>query len=444
MKIQEFLNTDLCDYGTYSTVRQIASYIDGLKNSSRKVVFTLLEQKITNKLKVLQLSNKCAEYADYLHGSLDGVVVSLGADYTGANNINLVEPSGNFGTRLAPEASAPRYIFGCASDNLFKLFDYDDSAVLTYQTFEGNRIEPKFYVPNLPLLLVNGSTGLATGFRQDILPRDPENLKKYCQKYVEGTLTKKDEKLLHPFIKGFTGTFIQDKINPLKYTVCGKIFRKDKTKLMVTEMPIGFDYISAIKHFDKLEENKVIDSYEDLCDTKADTFTFEVKMRKSDLDRMSEDELLDKLRLKTTFTEILTTLDENLKIRIFDSVPDLIKAYMEIKLHYNQLRKEHILDRLTADIDLNKSKYEFIKRIVDGTLVVQKRKKDDIIKDLDKIDIIIKKDDSYDYLLSMPIYSLTKERMDKLSDTIKDLKDQYNTVKVKTPEIIFTEDLAKI
>lgn len=444
MKIQDFLNTDLCDYASYSTVRQISSYIDGLKNSSRKVVFTLLEQKIVNKLKVLQLSNKCAEYSDYLHGSLDGVVVSLGANYVGANNINLVEPSGNFGTRLAPEASAPRYIFGSASENLFKLFDYDDSAVLTYQTFEGARIEPKFYVPNLPMILVNGSTGLATGFRQDILPRDPENLKKYCQKYVEGTLTKKDEKLLQPFVKGFTGTFIQDKTNPLKYTVCGKIMRTDKTKLLVTEMPLGFDYKSAIKHFDKLEESKVIDSYEDLCDTEADTFTFEVKMRKADLDRMSEDELLEKLKLKSTYTEILTTLDENLKIKIFDSIPDLIKAYMEVKLHYNQLRKEHILNRLGAEIALNNSKYEFIKRIVEGTLIVQKRKKDDIVKDLEKIKEIIKKEDSYDYLLSMPIYSLTKERMDKLSNTIKELKAEQNAVKGKTPEMIFIEDLGKI
>lgn len=441
MILEEFLNTDLRDYASYSTVRQIASYVDGLKNGSRKVVFTLLEKKIKEKLKVLQLSNKCAEYADYLHGSLDGVVVSLGAHYTGTNNIPLVQAYGNFGSRLAPENAAPRYIFGCAHENLFKLFDSNDNPNLTYQVFEGARIEPKFYVPNLPMLLVNGSTGLATGYAQNILPRNPENLKKYCQKYIEGKLTKKDSKLLDPYVNGFKGTFVRDEINPLKWYIKGVIERTDKTHLKVSEMPLNFDYKSAVKHFDKLLDNKVIQDYDDLCDTKADTFTFVVKMTKADLDEMSEEQLLDKLKLVQTYTENLTTLDENLKIRGFDKVEDIVDAYMKIKLEYNLKRKEYLLSKIQYDIDIDLSKITFIKKIIDGSLVIAKKKKEVIEKELEKIKEIKKKDESYDYLLSMPLYSLTKERMDKLTEEVKALKENLSTIKGKTPEMIFLEDL---
>jgi DNA topoisomerase-2 len=444
MKVQQFFKTDLCDYASYSTVRQIASYIDGLKNGSRKVIYTVLEQNIVNKLKVLQLSNKSAEYADYLHGSLDGVVVSLGAGYVGTNNVPLIQSYGNFGTRLAPEAAAPRYIFGCAHDNLFKIFDKNDCAILDYQTFEGARIEPKFYVPNLPMLLVNGSSGLATGFRQDILPRNPENLKKYCQKLIEGKITKKDSKLLTPWIKGFEGDIIQDPENPLKFIIRGKLDRTDKTKLTITEMPLGFDYNQAIKHFDKLLDNKVIMDYDDLCDTKADKFKFIVKMSKADLDKFTYEELIEKLKLQVTYTEILCTLDENLKVRTFECVEDIVKAYLNVKLEYLKKRKLYLEEKISNDIAIAQSKYEFIKRIVQGTLVVQKKKKEVILKELEKIDVIVQKDGSYDYLLSMPIYSLTKEKMDALQEQLKTLKSDLSDIKGKTPEIMFIDDLNKI
>lgn len=443
MIIQEFLNKDLRNYASYSTVRQIASYVDGLKNSSRKVVFTLLEQNIKTKVKVLQLSNKCAEYSDYLHGSLDGVVVSLGADCVGANNIPLIDGSGNYGSRLAPAAAAPRYILGCAHDNLFKLFDVDDNNILDYQIFEGARIEPKHYVPNLPMLLVNGSTGIASGFAQNILPRNPDNLKTYCKKYIDGKLTKKDLNLLTPYVKGFNGTFEQDKENHLKWYIKGKITRIDKTHLKVTEMPLNYDYESAIKLMDKLVDNKVIRDYEDLCDTKADTFTFILKMEMADLDKCTVEQLLDKLKLIQPFTENFTTLDENLKIKEFNSGEDIIDAYMKIKLSFNQKRKEYLSGKIQADIDIASSKIVFIKAIIDGKLVLNKKMKNVIVKELECIKDIVKKDDSYDYLLSMPLYSLTKERLEKLSEDKVELTNKLQDAKVKTPEMIFLEDLEK-
>ena len=122
MRVQDFFNTKLVNYASYDNLRKIASFIDGFKNASRKVMYTVHEKKIKDKTKVLQLSNKCAEFADYLHGSLDGVVVTLAQDFAGTNNIPLLQKSGNFGTRSVQEASAPRYIFANGSKNFFELF----------------------------------------------------------------------------------------------------------------------------------------------------------------------------------------------------------------------------------------------------------------------------------------------------------------------------------
>ena len=173
MKIEDFLNTKLVNYASYDNLRKIASCVDGLKNAARKVLYTVHDKKIKEKIKVLQLANKCAEYSDYLHGDLSGVVVTLGQDFSGTNNLPLIEKSGSFGTRSVNESAAPRYIFANGSKDFFKIFKYEDDDILIKQEFEGFQIEPKFYLPVLPMILINGSEGVSSGFAQKILGRNP-------------------------------------------------------------------------------------------------------------------------------------------------------------------------------------------------------------------------------------------------------------------------------
>ena len=177
--IDNFFNTRLVNYASYDNLRKIASCIDGLKNASRKVMYTVLEKNIKDNVKVLQLANKSAEFADYLHGDLSGVCITLlanksaefadylhgdlsgvcitlGQDFSGTNNVPLLKKSGNFGTRSIHEASAPRYIFAKGSELFFKIYSKEDNDILDVQYFEGSKIEPRFYVPALPMLLING------------------------------------------------------------------------------------------------------------------------------------------------------------------------------------------------------------------------------------------------------------------------------------------------
>lgn len=446
IKIDEFLNSDLCDYASYDNLRKIASCIDGLKNASRKVIFTVLEKNIKEKTKVLQLANKAAEYSEYLHGDLSGVVTGLGANYTGSNNLPLMTANGNFGSRLLPAASAPRYIFTFGTDELFKMFKREDLKIIKNQEFEGQRIEPVFYLPTLPILLINGSDGVSTGFKQTILSRNPENM----IEYIKGKITGKSfqaktlSKLFMPFYKGFKGTFEEVSDEKNKYVCKGKISRIASNKVMILDVPIGYDYKSYIKVLDKLCDNKVILGYRDLCDTKQDIFKFEIKMTIADLKKFSDDDLLEKFKLVSTFTEILTCIDENNKIKIFESPKDIVDHFIDVKMKYLQVRKEYLVNELTDEIKINASKYIFIKSIIDEKLKINNRKKDLIIKDLEKIPNIFKKNDTYDYLLNMQVYYFTKEKLDELHDKIMSLKEKLKETSEMTLENMYLNDINEL
>ena len=435
MKISSFYNNELVDYASYSTLRMIASAIDGLKNSHRKVISTIIDKP--GERKVSQYAALISQEKEYLHGevSLQGVLVNLAIDYTGSNNMNLLEPIGNFGTRFTPEPSAPRYIYTNKSKYFDYLFKKEDNPILIKQYFEGEEIEPKFYLPTLPLLLINGSEGMATGFAQKILPRDPEEIKKYIADYLKGS-NKKYE--LKPYFRGFKG-FIRNGDSKNQWEIIGKIERVSSTRIKITEVPVGYSLKGYLKVLDKLEEDNFISGYQD--QSEDDNFLFIINFKRGVLDKLNDEKLLDKLKLIKKITENYTAIDENNRIRVFDSVKEILDYYIEVKLKYLQKRKDYIINDLSEQIKSDVSRYVFIQAIVEDRLIINKRKKEDIIKDLEGYDKIIKIDGSYDYLLNMNILSLTKERLEKLLNDIKDKKKRLDEVNKKSLGDIWLEDI---
>lgn len=437
MQLSNFFNSDFVDYASYDNLRKIGSCIDGLKNASRKVIFTVLEKNIKEPIKVSQLANKVAEYAEYLHGSLDGVVVNLGQDFAGTNNVPLLQKKGNFGTRFAQEASAPRYIFTYGSKNLFTLFKKEDLKILKEQMFEGERIEPVFYVPTLPLILVNGSEGVSSGFAQKILPRNPKSIIKYLTNKIQGKRSNKD--LLKPFFNDFKGTVEQGETS-FQWLIKGKIERTNKNQITISEIPVGYDLKTYIKVLKTLEDNKIILDWDDLSDKE---FKFIVKMNPKDLDKLSEDEILDKLKLVKKVTENLTCLNANNQIQEFQSAEEILDYYFKVKMEYLGKRKDYLVQELKTDLDILNAKITFIKAILDKSLVIEKQPKDKIVKNLEKI-ITVKVQDSYDYLLNMPLYSLTLEKIKALTETLKNSKLKLKETQEKTLENFWLEDLEEI
>ena len=436
MTIKELLDTRLVDYASYDNLRKIASCVDGLKNAARKVMYTVHEKKIKEKTKVLQLANKCAEFSDYLHGSLDGVVVTLGQDFAGTNNIPLIQKFGNFGTRSVNEASAPRYIFAKGSDAFFDLFKYEDDAILEHQEFEGYPIEPRFYVPTLPMLLVNGSEGVSSGFAQKILPRNPESLRKYITNKLEGKAVKKE--WLDPWFKGFNGTIEKDPETPGKWYIKGVIEPVASNCYLIKEIPYQYDLKGYIDVLDALVDSKKILRYKDESDGE-NVLQFRVW-----LPRGLNTDLYEHLKLVKPITENYTCIDENNKIKVFDNASDIIDHYIEVKKVYTTKRKDYYINKYTDELKILLSKKIFISLYINNNNIkINNIKKDEIIKQLKSIKDIVEVD-NYNYLLNMPIYSLTSEKIKSLEDDIKNLENRLNSLKLTSVEGIWLDDISKL
>jgi DNA topoisomerase-2 len=440
MELSEFFKSDYVDFASYSTIRMIASAIDGQKNASRKVIATVFNKNITNEMKVSQLASKVAETTEYLHGdvSLQGVIVTMAQNYVGANNIPLLDREGNFGNRFINEASAPRYIYTNGSKELFTLIKKDDNAILEKQYFEGGEIEPRFYLPTLPLILVNGAEGIASGFAQKILPRNPKEIEKYIKYRLSHPDSPKKPFKNKPYFEGFKGSVEQGETNN-QWIIKGVFNKLSSTKVEITEVPIGYTLKGYMKVLDKLEDEGVITRYEDKCEN--DVFHFIVHFKRNELAKLTDDKLLDKLKLKKSLTENYTTIDIHNRVKVFNNISEIMDYFIEVKLLYLKKRKIYMMEQLTNDIKLDVSRYVFIDSVIKGKIVVQNREEKDVIADIEKADKIIKKDDSYEYLLNMPVRSMTSTKLKVLYDKIKSTKNVLTDLKETSIEQIWLKEI---
>lgn len=447
IQITDFFNTDYCNFGSYDNYRKLASIIDGLKPSARKCVYIILKDKITDLFKVQNLCARVSEKTNYIHGatSLYGVIVGLAQNFVGTNNVPLFQRKGNFGNRLIPEASADRYIFTCSEKYLTDILKEEDNDILIEQVFEGDVIEPKFYVPVIPLILANGSIGLTTGFTQKILPRNPQELIEWIKAKLDKTKFK--GKLL-PYYKGFLGTIKETSKGV--YDIYGKYEKVSANRIRITDIPCGpgisgyRDLKSYLAVLDRLIETKKIKDYEDKSE--SNQYNIEVvffRNEKNGLD-IDKDDLYKELRLVKSVTESYSSMNEENKVVEYKSVEDILNNYFKVRYSFYEKRKENMISKLTNKILTEVSKYTFIKGVIDGDIVLNNKSEEQIIKKISTIKNIIKVNDNYDYLLNMPLSSITKEKYEKLKENIKELNNQLNILKKETVEEMWKKDLDKL
>lgn len=443
MKLSEFFKHEYCDYASYDNYRKIGSCIDGLKPSSRKCIYSIIKRNVVNPKKVSQLKSDAASDTQYLHGdtALEGVIVGLAQDFTGSNNIPLLQREGSFGTRLIPAAAAGRYIFTCKEKYLDLIFRKEDENILIEQEFEGDIIEPKYYVPIIPLNVINGSVGLSTGFSQKILPHSFKDV----INYIEAKLSnKKKTPLLIPSFKGFDGDVIKNnkKDDECSWLVCGKYNKISSTKIEIIEVPVSYTLESYLAELDKLEDAKKIKDYQDLSEDGK--FKIEVSFwRNQGLDIDSKT-LLSDLKLVDPVTENYTSLNEDNKIIEYKSIYEIIDHYYDIRLSYYDKRKEYLINELTKKIIETYSKYLFIKGVIDGEIIISNKSDELIIKQLEKFEKIIKINENYDYLLNMPMKSITKTHYEKLKNNLKVMKDELKSLKEITNVEMWQNDLNEL
>ena len=436
--ITQFLSQEYKEFALYSIEgRAIPSVIDGFKPTQRKVIHVASDVWKTGgekAIKVFQLSGKVASDAFYHHGdmSLSNAIINLAQKFK--NNAPLLEEDGQFGSLRSPQAGAPRYI-GTKLSPYFKLI-YKDFDLLKYKEEEGEEIEPHLFLPIIPTVLINGGSGIAVGFASNILNRDVKEIIEACQKLLLG----KNITTIKPHLNGFLGDYIQDVENPKKWFIRGKFQRVNTSTVKIIELPPSLTYEKYEEILDKLVDNKDIVSYDDNC---KDNIDYSIKFTRSDLEKLDDEKLVKLLKLEESETENFTTLDENGKLKIFERVDDIIRYFVQFRLGYYQKRKDFMLNKIGHDLRVLGNRGKFIKLILEGKIVVNNKLKEEIIKQIETFSLD-KIDGDYDYLLRMPIYSLTKEMFEKLKEDFKIKKEEIEKLKLVDPKDMYLDDLSEL
>jgi DNA topoisomerase-2 len=434
--ITDFFNTEYLNWANYDNFRSLPSFVDGLKPTARKTIYTFIEQNIHEQKKVSQLQAKVSEFTNYIHGdgAIAGVIIGLVQKYVGSNNLPLLKGDGHFGTRQNNAAAAPRYISASKTKYLETIFHPQDNPVLIEQIFEGEKIEPKYFVPVLPILLINGcQDAMSVAFASHILPRNIDDVVDRIYKILDG----KEPERFYPYFNGFKGIVALNQEGQIETR---GIFNKTGPKeLTITELPIGVTLAKYREILDKLEEKKVIVSWRDESDTKLDTFKFKVKLAKV----IPDEQIYSTLKLVKRDSENFTCIDENTRVRVFENELEILKEYVKIRLEYYQKRKDHIISMIEHELKVLKNKIKFLKLVIGGQIVVFKQKREKIEEQIVANDIE-QIDGSYDYLLSMPIVSFTEEKLLELLKRNKTKEEELVTIKQKDTKTWWKEDIKEL
>lgn len=437
VEVTQFFKVDYVDQASYDNLRKIASAVDGLKNSNRKVIHTVLDKNLNELIKVQQLSAKAAEYTDYLHGSLDGVIVTLGQDYCGSNQVPLLTKKGNFGTRAIPEASAARYIFAKASPVLPVLFNKEDRDILIHQEFEGEAIEPRFFVPTLPVLLINGNRGVSSGFSQLILSRDIKQISHAIAMRLSGKIdnfSAIDE--VTPYIKGFKGEILRDlNAEGFRWEIRGEIHAAGKN-VTITELPIETNLMKYVQFLEDLKEKKLIKDFKDECD--GDNFQFVVTFKDAK-SVPNQVQLLEMFKLKSYITENFTSLGADNKIKEFKKPSEILEHYYQTKLRFMQNRKDLLLSRINDKLALKSATVAFLQKVVDGELDLRKLTTAELVEIFEKEGY--PKRDNFKYLLNIAISSITVDRIKKIREELQELEAEAKTLEETSIAALWAKDI---
>jgi DNA topoisomerase-2 len=432
LTVTDFIHRDMANFSAEDIKRSIPHVADGLKPSQRKVIYACLKKNLTSDMKVAQLGGYVAEQTAYHHGeaSLQGTIVNLAQNFVGANNLNLLEPSGQFGTRLAggKDAASARYIFTRLSPLTRKIFDPADNAVLEYVTDDGQQVEPECYVPIVPMLLVNGAEGIGTGFSCYVPPYDIEILKHN----IECALKQVAMVPMVPHFKGFKGRVVKTKDHTW---VLEGVVQAEGSQLHVTELPPGKWIQDFKEHLDDLVEKGTILKFENHSTETTPDF------RIWGADSL-EDPIKDLGLTKTIHTSNMYLIGPNGAVKKYASPEEILVDYIGMRLDIYKKRKAWLLKQFDSEIGWLSEKARFIRDVaVTPRMNVLNIPLAQIQSQLrrEKYDEVI-----WPKLLDIKTYQYTKEEVDKLMALIAKRQSERATLKATSVTQIWINNLSEL
>ncbi|PWN87327.1 type II DNA topoisomerase [Acaromyces ingoldii] len=468
--ISDFINKELILFSMADNVRSIPSIVDGLKPGQRKVMFGCFKRKLKAEIKVAQLSGYIGEHSAYHHGdvSLTATIVNLAQDFVGANNVNVLMPNGQFGTRMmgGKDAASARYIFTNISDITRKIFHPADDNLLTYLNDDGQSIEPQWYMPTVPLVLINGSDGIGTGWSSQVPNYNPKDIVANLRRRMAG----EEYVPMSPWYRGFTGTIVAEG-GPGKYKCTGTYNQIDDKTWEITELPIR-SWTSTYKEL--LEERlagtekvpAVIKEYKEYHTDTTVHFIIELNPKGQAEVAEKGPEVFFKLTTPISTTNMVL-FDQWGKIKRYATPEEILDEFYLLRLDMYGKRKEFLVDELKMQYERLSNQARFVQMIISRELIVNNRKRAELVDELRKRDfrpfpkqgkakVAAEVDDDdeaeddqsgtdgdYDYLLSMAIWSLTKEKVDRLLGQRDEKERELNVLLRRTPQNLWDEDLLR-
>jgi DNA topoisomerase-2 len=414
--ITDFIHKDLVNFSLADLKRSIAHVCDGLKPSQRKVLYACFARNLTTEMKVAQLAAYVSEKTSYHHGevSLADTIVKLAHSFIGSNNIHLLEPCGQFGTRLmgGKDASQPRYIFTKLTKQARQLYDQRDDAILDYLDDDGKSIEPDYFVPVIPTVLVNGTEGIGTGFSCYVPPFNPNDIRSNIERIING----ENVIPMKPWFRGFKGRVFSGD-NGCWITE-GTWSYKGKT-LKITELPPG-RWTQDFKEFlDTLIEKKIIQNYTNNSTTDAVDFDI--------VGYNGSDPCKDFKMQKTFHTTNMHLFHPTRGIHKYNSPEEILTDFVEVRLDTYKKRKIHMIRTLEQKVKKNTNMAKFVDMVINEKLVVFKKKKQDLETEMQSL--FDKIDDSFDYLLNIKTYQYTHEAVAALNTETAQLTEELEKMR---------------
>jgi DNA topoisomerase-2 len=445
---EEFFDREMIHFSTYDCARSIPNMMDGLKTSQRKVLYSAFKRNMTKEVKVAQFSGYVSEHSAYHHGeaSLNGAIVKMAQTFLGSNNLNLLEPNGQFGTRLqgGDDAASERYIFTQLNPLARHVFPEADDAVLTYLDDDGLQVEPEYYVPILPFCLVNGVSGIGTGFSTDIPSYSPAVLSRYLQSLLKGEVCQTE---FVPYYEGFKGDVI--KVTDDKYAIRGKYERVGDDKIRIVELPVGVWTMPYLAYLDELLEGgldkdgkKVAPVLKDVVNLSTEVVVdIMVQFPKGKLAQMSS-EVLEKL-LKMTTTVSTTNMhlfDAERKLHKYGSIVEIIDAFYVTRLSVYHKRKAALVSGMRALLVRLSNRARYILEVLSGVVDLRKKTNQEVVEMLEGFHYDRLEGD-YKYLIKMPMDSVTEEHVAKIVQEKADTERELEILLATTVEQIWLREL---
>uniref|UniRef100_A0A8C9W9Z3 DNA topoisomerase 2 n=1 Tax=Scleropages formosus TaxID=113540 RepID=A0A8C9W9Z3_SCLFO len=477
LSYNDFINKELILFSNSDNERSIPSLVDGLKPGQRKVMFTCFKRNDKREVKVAQLAGSVAEMSAYHHGeqALMMTIVNLAQNFVGSNNVNILQPLGQFGTRIngGKDAASPRYIFTMLSPLAKMLFPAVDSSLLKFLYDDNQKVEPEWYIPIIPMVLVNGAEGIGTGWACKIPNYDPREI----VNNINRMLNHQDPLPMLPSYKNFKGVIHE--LGQNQYLVSGEVSVLDKNTIEITELPVRTwtqtykeSVLEPMLQGSEKTPALITDYKEYHTDT---TVKFVVRMTEEKLAQAEAVGLHKVFKLQSTLTcNSMVLFDHMGCLKRYESVQDILKEFFELRLHYYKLRKDWLIGMLGAESAKLSNQARFVLEKIEGKLSIENKSKKDLIrmlvqrgyesdpvaawnkaqeksmedddKDNEDSDGSIHSGSSsgpdFNYILGMQLWCLTKEKVEDLLKQRDAKKAELNELQRKLPEDLWKKDLA--